>query len=46
MNELNDDFDHPVYSTPHGMYSPHCGLDSVMLNWSGAEYMYHFLQVG
>lgn len=43
-NELNDDFEHPLYSTPLGMYSPHCGLDDVLLNFSGAEYMYHFLR--
>jgi hypothetical protein len=44
VNELNEDYDHPTYSTLYGKYEPQCGLMSVLLNWSGAEYMHYFLQ--
>lgn len=44
VNELNEDHDNPLYSTPCGIYQPHCGLDEVLLSWSGAEYIYHFLK--
>jgi len=44
VNELNEDYDNPLYTTPCGIYHEHCGLDSVLLSWSGTEYAYHFLQ--
>ena len=28
------------YQTPHGIYSPHCGLDNVHLSWGHDEYIY------
>ena len=31
-------------STPQGMYQLHCGLDHVMLAWTGPEYMYHMFK--
>ena len=37
----NEDYDHPVYSTKHGIYEPGCGLDKVMLSWGHDEYLYH-----
>lgn len=37
----NPDFLNPLYSTKYGIYSKHCGLDSVMLSWGHDEYMYH-----
>ncbi len=39
--DKNPDFYHPIYSTEYGIYSPHCGLDNVMLSWGHDEYMYH-----
>ena len=45
VNELNPDHDDPRYtSSPTGMYTPHCGLDAVLLNFSGAEYLHLLLQ--
>ncbi|KAI0760782.1 myo-inositol oxygenase [Fomes fomentarius] len=40
----NPDFDDPVYSTKYGVYSPHCGLENVMLSWGHDEYLYHVLK--
>ncbi|KAI0760770.1 myo-inositol oxygenase [Fomes fomentarius] len=40
----NPDFDDPVYSTEYGVYSPHCGLENVMLSWGHDEYLYHVLK--
>ncbi|EKM57724.1 uncharacterized protein PHACADRAFT_251534 [Phanerochaete carnosa HHB-10118-sp] len=40
----NPDFRDPVYSTEHGVYKPHCGLDNVMLSWGHDEYLYHVLR--
>lgn len=37
----NPDSKNPLYSTKYGIYSPHCGLDKVMLSWGHDEYMYH-----
>ena len=37
----NPDYTDEIYSTKHGIYSPGCGLDSVMLSWGHDEYMYH-----
>jgi inositol oxygenase len=37
----NEDFEHPVYDTKFGIYSPGCGLDKVMLSWGHDEYLYH-----
>lgn len=31
-----DNYD-AVYSTPCGIYKPHCGLDDVMLSWGHDE---------
>ncbi|KAI9490484.1 inositol oxygenase [Zychaea mexicana] len=35
----NPDYDHPVYSTKHGIYEPNCGLDKVHLSFGHDEYM-------
>jgi inositol oxygenase len=37
----NPDLKNPLYNTKYGLYSPHCGLDNVMLSWGHDEYMYH-----
>jgi len=37
----NEDFEHPIYDTKFGIYSPGCGLDKVMLSWGHDEYLYH-----
>ena len=33
----NPDYYDPVYSTKFGIYTPHCGLDNVMLSWGHDE---------
>ena len=33
----NPDARDPVYSTEYGVYSPHCGLENVMLSWGHDE---------
>jgi inositol oxygenase len=40
----NPDIDHKVYSTKHGIYTPGCGLDKVMLSWGHDEYLYHVVK--
>jgi len=32
------------YSTPLGVYEPHCGLDALVLSWGHDEYLYHVLR--
>ena len=39
--EGNIDSKDPIYSTKHGIYTPGCGLDNVMLSWGHDEYLYH-----
>lgn len=33
----NPDAQDPVYSTEYGVYTPHCGLDNVILSWGHDE---------
>ncbi|KAI0687528.1 myo-inositol oxygenase [Earliella scabrosa] len=40
----NPDSKDPVYSTEYGVYTPHCGLENVMLSWGHDEYLYHVLK--
>jgi inositol oxygenase len=40
----NPDFDHEIYGTKFGIYSPGCGLDNVMLSWGHDEYLYHVVK--
>jgi len=42
--EANPDHGHPVYSTPYGIYEPHCGLDHVHMSWGHDEYIYHVVK--
>ena len=37
----NPDSKDDIYSTTHGIYTPGCGLDNVMLSWGHDEYLYH-----
>ncbi|KAG0637584.1 inositol oxygenase [Tuber brumale] len=37
----NPDTKHPIYSTEMGIYTPHCGLDNLLLSWGHDEYLYH-----
>lgn len=37
----NPDVRNPIYSTPNGIYEPHCGLDDVHLSFGHDEYLYH-----
>lgn len=41
----NPDFNNPIYRTKYGIYSPHCGLENVMLSWGHDEYMYHIAKL-
>ncbi|KAI9569809.1 DUF706-domain-containing protein [Boletus coccyginus] len=40
----NPDIYDAVYSTKHGIYEPHCGLDNVMISWGHDEYLYHVVK--
>jgi inositol oxygenase len=44
FRSLNADENDPRYSSAHGHYDLHCGLDNVALTWTGPEYMYHMLK--
>lgn len=44
FHSLNDDERDPRYQSEEGVYQHQCGLDNVMLTWSGPEYMYHMLK--
>ena len=44
FRHLNTDSLDGRYNTDTGVYESNCGLDSVMLLWSGAEFMYHLLR--
>ncbi|KAI9684929.1 MAG: hypothetical protein M1822_005578 [Bathelium mastoideum] len=37
----NPDYNNEIYSTKHGIYTPGCGMDNVMLSWGHDEYLYH-----
>ncbi len=36
----NPDWGHEIYSTKHGIYTPGCGMDNVMISWGHDEYLY------
>ncbi|XP_049940306.1 inositol oxygenase-like isoform X1 [Schistocerca serialis cubense] len=40
----NPDTHDPKYNTKYGIYSPHCGLDNVLMAWGHDEYMYRVLK--
>jgi inositol oxygenase len=40
----NPDCDHEIYGTKHGIYTPGCGLDNMMLSWGHDEYLYHIVK--
>lgn len=44
FRSLNSDEKDERYNTPQGIYSPHVGLENVMMAWTGPEYMYHMLK--
>eukprot|EP00573_Skeletonema_grethae_P002533 CAMPEP_0201687862 /NCGR_PEP_ID=MMETSP0578-20130828/1725_1 /ASSEMBLY_ACC=CAM_ASM_000663 /TAXON_ID=267565 /ORGANISM="Skeletonema grethea, Strain CCMP 1804" /LENGTH=606 /DNA_ID=CAMNT_0048172041 /DNA_START=134 /DNA_END=1951 /DNA_ORIENTATION=+ len=44
FRHLNTDSLDVRYNTDTGVYESNCGLDSVMLVWTGAEFMYHLLR--
>jgi inositol oxygenase len=40
----NPDSRDAIYNTEHGIYTPGCGLDNVMLSWGHDEYLYHIMK--
>jgi inositol oxygenase len=36
----NTDSKHPVYSTPNGVYTSHCGLNNLVMSYGHDEYFY------
>lgn len=40
----NPDFDHVLYSSKCGIYTPNCGLDSLLLSFGHDEYLYQVLK--
>ena len=43
--QANPDRRRRQYATPTGMYAPRCGLGTVLMSWSGAEYLYMCLRM-
>ncbi|KAL7500918.1 hypothetical protein ACHAWT_008971 [Skeletonema menzelii] len=44
FRHFNTDLLDARYSSDKGVYESNCGLDNVLLQWSGSEYMYHLLR--
>lgn len=44
FRHLNVDEEDSKYNSDRGVYETHCGLENVLLMWSGCEYMYHLLK--
>ncbi|KPI36896.1 Inositol oxygenase 1 [Cyphellophora attinorum] len=42
--DANPDYNDSIYSSEHGIYTPGCGLDNVMLGWGHDEYLYHVVK--
>jgi inositol oxygenase len=42
--DANPDYNDSIYSSEHGIYTPGCGLDNVMLSWGHDEYLYHVVK--
>lgn len=42
--DANPDSKDPIYSTQHGIYTPGCGLDNIMLSWGHDEYLYQVVK--
>jgi inositol oxygenase len=40
----NTDAAHPIYQSEYGIYSPSCGLDTILMSWGHDEYLYHVLK--
>jgi inositol oxygenase len=40
----NPDINHPVYSTPNGIYAPNCGLDRVHMSFGHDGYIYEVMK--
>ncbi|KAH1473215.1 hypothetical protein KXX26_006274 [Aspergillus fumigatus] len=40
----NPDYEHEIYGTKYGIYTPGCGLDNMMLSWGHDEYLYHVVK--
>jgi inositol oxygenase len=44
FRRLNADEKDSCYCSRQGMYDLHCGLENVLMAWTGPEYMYHMLR--
>ena len=44
FRSLNPDERDPCYSSLQGMYETRCGLDNVLLTWTGPEYLYFLMK--
>ncbi|KAK4153636.1 inositol oxygenase 1 [Chaetomidium leptoderma] len=40
----NPDSRHELYSTQHGIYTPNCGMDKLLMSWGHDEYLYLVLK--
>jgi len=40
----NPDGDNEKYNSKYGMYTPHCGIDNLLMSWGHDEYMYQVLK--
>jgi len=41
---LDPDRHHEMYNSPLGMYEANTGMENLLLNWTGPEYMYYLLK--
>ena len=44
FRHLNSDERNYTSPSPHGIYHQHCGLENVMITWTGPEYLFHMLK--
>jgi inositol oxygenase len=40
----NTDVTNTIYQSKYGIYSPHCGLENVLMSWGHDEYLYHVVK--
>ena len=43
FNQLNPDYNHPIYSTKLGIYEKNCGLENLKFAYGHDEYLYQML---
>ena len=44
FSHLDPDLSNDQANTPNGIYKEHCGMENLLLSWTGPEYMYFMLK--